>query len=182
MNTKIYQTLLISVDTIKTNTNISDNLEDKVLYPAIQRAQDIELQSVIGTDLYRALQSKIYNNEITKVENENYKYLLDVFVQPYLLELVLSNIIFEAAGTIHNAGLIQPSDNHFYQVDKANREILKDQHRQFATHYQRMLQSYIKENKGLFVELDNNNLDYLQPEQLNSAANTDIWLGGIVGK
>ena len=58
MNTKIYQTLLISVDTIKTNTNISDNLEDKVLYPAIQRAQDIELQSVIGTDLYRALQTK----------------------------------------------------------------------------------------------------------------------------
>ena len=172
--------LLVSEQTLKKNSVVNNNVDGMYLLPAIEYAQDAGLQPIIGTKLYNKLMDLVEDGSIT--EATDYKYLLDVFVQPYLLELVLSNIIFEAAGTVRNAGLIQPSDNHFYQVDKENREILKDQHRQFASHYQRMLQSYIKENRDLFVELSDNNLDYLQPEQLNSAANTDIWLGGIVGK
>lgn len=183
MNYEFYQTLLISEDTIKTNTKIADNLESKELFPAIQRAQDIDLQNIIGSDLYRGLQSKIYNNEINNDENENYKFLLDVFIQPFLLEIIISNLIFESAGSIHNTGYVQPNDSHFYQVDRDNRLTMVDQHKQFASHYQKMLQNYLRENKKLFPELSScGDLDYLQEEQLYSASYTDIWLGGKVGR
>lgn len=178
MNTTIYQTLLISEDTIKSNTTISDNLEGKVLYSTIQRVQDIKLQAIIGTELYRGLQERIANNTLTDAD----KYLLDVFIQPFLLESIIADLYFESAGQLHNAGLIQPNDQHYYQVDRDNRLTLQEQHLNYADQYKKLMQQYLSENQTLYPELEGSDLDYLYPEQLYSAADCPIWLGGVVGK
>jgi hypothetical protein len=50
--------LLISEDYIKSESNLDNNISGKYLQSAIKLAQDIELQSLIGTKLLEALQKK----------------------------------------------------------------------------------------------------------------------------
>jgi hypothetical protein len=50
--------LLISEDYIKSESNLDNNVSGKYLQSAIKLAQDIELQSLIGTKLLEALQKK----------------------------------------------------------------------------------------------------------------------------
>ena len=44
--------LLISEDYIKTNSNLNDNVWGDYLLPAIREAEDIGLQSILGSCLY----------------------------------------------------------------------------------------------------------------------------------
>lgn len=53
--------LLISEDYIKSESNLDNNVSGKYLQSAIKLAQDVELQSTIGTKLLEALQKKCIN-------------------------------------------------------------------------------------------------------------------------
>ena len=57
MNTN--DVLLISEDYIKSTTNISDNLANDYLLPSIKLAQDVDLESTIGTQLLKKLQKEV---------------------------------------------------------------------------------------------------------------------------
>lgn len=181
MNYEYYDTLLISEDTIKTDTTLDINIQGKNLVPAIVRAQDIQLQSCIGTKLYRKLQELIYNDEIANDEYVDYKYILDVYIQPLLEELVISQLCIEMAADIANAGVVQSLDGgHYMQTTSRERNAIKDQHIQFADHYKNMLEKYLLKYHSKFNELDENNCEDLY-HHLNSAADCSIWLGGSRG-
>ena len=61
--------LLISESYIKSVTNVSDNIAGDYLLPAIKLAQDVDLESTIGTQLLEQIQQLIYNNDISNQEN-----------------------------------------------------------------------------------------------------------------
>ena len=181
MNYDFYNVLLISEDLIKTDSTLNINLESKNLLPAIKRAQDIHLQEVIGTDLFRALQQKIYDGVIDDVDNESYKYLLDVFICPYLLEIVIYELSIELAADMSNSGVIQPSDTHFKQVSSSDRNAIKDQHKYNSDSYKLMLQRYLLNNKSKYPELSTGDCERIGAH-LNSAASCPINLGTARGK
>ena len=181
MNYEFYNVLLISEDLIKTDSTLNINLESKNLLPAIKRAQDIHLQEVIGTDLYRALQQKIYDGVIEDVNNEAYKYLLDVFICPYLLEIVIYELSIELAADIANTGVIQPTDTHFKQVSSSDRNAIKDQCKYNSDSYKLMLQRYLINNKSKYPELSTGDCERIGAH-LNSAASCPINLGFARGK
>lgn len=51
--------LLISEDYIKSESNLDNNVSGKYLQSAIKLAQDIELQSLIGTELLEKIQKLV---------------------------------------------------------------------------------------------------------------------------
>ena len=51
--------LLISEDYIKSNSTLDNNISGKYLQAAITNAQDIELQSLIGTKLLEKIQKLV---------------------------------------------------------------------------------------------------------------------------
>nr|DAJ17427.1 MAG TPA: hypothetical protein [Siphoviridae sp. ctuCR5] len=51
--------LLISEDYIKSESNLDNNVSGKYLQSAIKLAQDIELQSLIGTKLLEKIQKLV---------------------------------------------------------------------------------------------------------------------------
>lgn len=71
---------LISVDYIKTNTVVSNNVDDKFVKLAIKEAQIRYIKSRIGSGLYNQLVDQVYNNTVTLL-NET---LLDDHVIPCL--------------------------------------------------------------------------------------------------
>ena len=69
--------LLISENYLRTNFNISDNVQSKYLLSAIRQAQEINYQSVVGGAMLRKLTTLISEGKIKKAENDIYKQLVD---------------------------------------------------------------------------------------------------------
>lgn len=55
----------LATDYIKTNTVVSDNVDDKFIKLAIKEAQIRYIKSRIGTGLYEELQTQVFNNTLT---------------------------------------------------------------------------------------------------------------------
>jgi hypothetical protein len=169
--------LFISEDYIKSESMLDDNVSGKYLLTAIKLAQDIELRSVIGKCLLETLQQKIFDREIDAIENGDYKDLLDVYIQPFLLYQVLSEIIIPTTYKMSNFGLMRSDDEKDYSVDNGQVNLIREFYMDKANVYKKRLQNYLCNNKALFPELDD-----CCEVNLYSSHNCGIWLGGERGK
>ena len=82
------KTMLISVNEIKSNTLISQNVDDSYIATTIMTAQEIYLSKIIGTALYYSLQTLVYNQiknttpSIYDDEHKLYNELLQEWIKP----------------------------------------------------------------------------------------------------
>lgn len=134
-------TLLISEDFVKSNSTLDDNISSKYLLAAIVAAQDIELQSILGTSLLESLQKKVFENTINLKDNELYKTLLDGYIQPFLLYQVLSEIVIPISYKMSNFGVMQSSDDKDYAVDNKQINLVKTYYADKANVYKDRLQN-----------------------------------------
>ena len=88
MTTMNNNVLFISEKTLKQSTFIPENLDATYLVQPITYAQDQLIQPVLGGKLYHRLQDGIANNDL----NENETILLKDYIQPVMVNQVLSDI------------------------------------------------------------------------------------------
>lgn len=169
----INNVLLVSEDFIKTNSNLSDNVFGKFLLPAIREAQHIRLQGVIGTRLYESILIKVRDNQLT----EQYKELVDDYIQWFLLYQVMSDIIDILDIKMVNLGTVRNRDEYVDNISDGERVRLKHNYEYKADWYCRQMQQYLLNNRQQFEELDDCACNTMQ-SNLDSAASTGLWLGG----
>lgn len=173
--------LLVSETYIKTNSGLDDNVFGKFLLPAIREAQDISLQSIIGTSLFDRICSMVADNSISNEENFDYKYLLDKHIQPYLLYMTLCNILPLIGSKIANLGAIYTSDEHIQHLSNLDRDSLQDYYEHRASFYAKRMQDYLIKNRIIYPELNDCDCSDIKPNLTSSAA-SPIWLGGPRGR
>ena len=84
----VTHTLLISADTLKQNTTISQSIDENLIHPVILMAQDRYILPVLGTDLFEKLKTEIaaspadtpinvnkFSSEKSVLSNKEYKKL-----------------------------------------------------------------------------------------------------------
>ena len=96
------ETLLTSTTTIRTITNISDNVSDKYLLSALREAQEQGLVEIIGQPLLDALKAMVDSGTVD--DNEPYKRLLD-HIKYYLCYKSVSNLCVIVSFKIDNIGV-----------------------------------------------------------------------------
>lgn len=174
--------LLISEDTLKTITNINDNVDGDYILPSIQLAQTIELEETIGTPLTEKLKNLVKENEITAEENVHYKNLLDRYITPFLAYATLTHITPTLAFKLTNAGIVKTDDEKMYNVSFNEVERVKEYYKKIADTYQYRLQRFLIANYGKYKEL----MEYKSIADLRanlySAASVGLALGGARGK
>ena len=173
--------LLVSEDYIKTNSNLNDNVWGDYLLPAIREAQDMGLQSILGSCLYNQLLSLVDNNTIADSGNTVYKVLLDEYVQEYLLYQVLTDLIPIIGTKIANLGTVISNDEHIVNLTEGERSNLKQYYQYRADFYCRRLQEFLLNNRESYHELKECDCERIKAN-LKSAASTGIWLGGYRGR
>ena len=72
--------LLISAETLKLTTTISNNVDDNLIHPVIMVAQDQYIQPILGTDLFTYLTDNVTTGFITG----DYNVLLNDYIQKCL--------------------------------------------------------------------------------------------------
>lgn len=170
---------LVDEGFVKGITNISDNMAGKLLYPAIQEAQDNGLQHILGTKLYNKLIELVDNDTIREDENEWYKELAKQ-CQYFLAYEALSNIIPLTAFKIDNAGISQVTDENMNPVNVQDIFSLQGFYRKKADYYAQLLQNFLLNNSTHYPELGNN--AHSIKTNLYSSASCGLFLGGMKGR
>lgn len=170
--------LLTNPKFIKAVSNISDNMLDKYLGPAIREAQDIYLQEIIGTALLDSLKEKVQYHVID--DYPIHKELLEI-IQYYLAYRVISQVIMLSGVKIDNLNVAQASDDNLQPLSIKDMTSLSDYYERRADFYCKRIQEFILQYKAQFTELQECDCRRISAN-LNTAANTAIFLGGRRGR
>lgn len=172
--------ILCSPDFIRLNSNISDNVNSKVLATAIRETMDDELQEILGQPLLEKLQDLVEDNTIENPENKIYKDVLDK-AQMFIVYKVIAEIIITLNCKVDNAGLIQTSDENMTPMSLDDTFTLKQHYDTKASHYAYLLQNFLMENLNLIPELTEFQAWKIK-STLYSAASPSVFLGGPRGR
>ena len=166
---------------MRSYSEISDNVFGKSLLPAIRTAQDLYLEEFLGSCLYKKILELVGDGTIKDQENVAYKDLLDEYIQPFLLERVVADLIPVVGSKIANLGVFKSSDQYTENVSAGEVERLQNLHVIKANHYAKRMQLFLKGNRSAFPELDCCSCGDIKPT-LDSSADCGLWLGGIRGR
>jgi hypothetical protein len=138
--------LLISEVKLKNFTNINKNVDMDVLKAEVQVAQDIDLQTILGSKFYNELLSKV--NSTGNTFNADELELVNSYVQPYLIQTAYFNAIPHLMYRTLNRG-IQEGNNEFgAPVEIETMKYLRSLQKQRADFYSQRLMDYLLTGRG----------------------------------
>lgn len=148
MNSGSTKTLFITVQYLKDNTIINDNVDGSLLQPIIKTTHDKYLHPLIGSPLYYALQDKVINNTLTG----NYKVLMDDYIIPVLLHYSTYEAVPYFAFKFRNKGVSKQNSDYSEPADLTELSYVRDNIRDTAQFYGERLVDYLCSNSSLFSE------------------------------
>lgn len=147
--------LLISIQTLKDEYLIDDNLDDKYIQSHIKKCQDFIIKPLLGEDLYEQIILQISGNTVSSV-NET---LIDEYIQPIIAYFVMAEVVFSTAYKLKNQGVEFGDANRFNELVKLSNKYMKD-----CDEYQQILRRYVC-------------LENIQTVQEKPTINSGIYLG-----
>jgi hypothetical protein len=138
--------LLISETKLKAFTNINKNVDMDVLKAEIQIAQDIDLQTILGTLFYEHLMNQVSSTGNTF--NADEKTLVDDYIQPFLIQTAYFNAIPHLHYRTMNRGIVEGMMENATSVDIETMKYLRNVQKQRADFYMTRLQDYLLIGRG----------------------------------
>lgn len=142
--------LLISEKTLKENSVINNNVDGMYVLPAIEFSQDAGLQPLIGTKLYNRLMDMVEDGTIEN--NDDYKYLLDEYITPFLLNKVTAEIQIPLAFKLRNQGVIQQTGENTYVPSLKDMQFVTQNYENKANFYGNRLSDFLRANRSKYPE------------------------------
>ena len=187
MEKDIKNTMLISPSAVKASTYLTNNVDDGMVGAAIREAQEVHLQSIIGSELLYRVQELVYNaitgntDTIDDEINACYKELLDLYITPYMEQKVQAVLVLMVAYKTRNLGVIHASDTNLNAPSMDDVLAVQQRYNGVAARYATALSKYLCQNKVCFPELTSegcNCTPYVAPQIGKTFVHTGLWLGG----
>ena len=167
---------LISIETLKKNSIVNNNVDDMYVLPAIEYSQDCGLQSLIGSKLYNKLMDLVADGSISADVNSDYKFLLDEYITNYLINKVTANIQIPLAFKLRNQGVVQQTGDNTYVPSLRDTEYVVQHYENQANFYGNRMSAYLIANRCKYPEYCSIDSCADMPSDRN-AYNTGIYLG-----
>jgi hypothetical protein len=152
--------LFINRTDLVKNSILDGNVDTDKFIQFIKVAQQIDIQNLLGTDLYNKISADI----IAGTLGGNYLILVNTYVQPTLIWFAQMNYIPFAAYQIKNGGVFKHSSETAQNVDKNEVDYLVGKAREYANYYSTRLVDYLCFNDNLFPEYNSNSDDDIYPD------------------
>jgi len=158
-------TLFISETKLKQFTDINNNVDSELIKNAVRESQDIEIQRILGTKLYKALIDGIINNTLTNDET--------TLLNDYIADALTYWAYYYALDAIYikprNNGLIRSNGGENSEAADLTlydrkRKVVKSK----ADWYSELLATYLVEYRDLFPELSESTGTHEKSPHLNS--------------
>ena len=140
--------LFISEKTIKENSLVSNNVDGKYIQNAIRTAQDISLQPIIGSKMFKKLAQMIQDDALTDL----YRNLLVDYIQPILVNSVMSDLVLQLTYKFRNMGAVQTTDTNLMLPSLKDLQYIREDYNMKAMFYMNRLSDYLEANCTKFKE------------------------------
>lgn len=141
---------LISERTLKGYTVVNDNVDACYIYPSIYKAQDMGLQPLIGSVLYRLLLEKVEDGSI--YQDERLSVLMDEYIAPYLCNKATAELQWALFAKIRNNGIVTSQDQQMQQLSIADCEYTRKKYEYDADFYGKRLTDFLRANSSTYPE------------------------------
>jgi hypothetical protein len=156
--------LFISTATLKSQTPVQDNVDDNLLNPYINNAQETHIQMILGTNLYDKIKALIQTNTIGQPQNSNYKTLLDDYIVPALIQWAFYESLPFISLKITNKSILRPNADNATEADLTDLKYLRSTVQDLAQFYSQRISNYLKQYSYNFPEyFTNSGLDKIVP-------------------
>lgn len=137
---------IISVQDVKNNAYVDSNVDELSINNAIQLAQDIDLQNLIGTELYN------YIIETGDALEDPYLTLVLSKIKPLLVWQAVYNLVNLKTAKIATTSVAKDSNDNTNTLEIKDLNRLAGVIKGYKTHYERMLLTYLQKNGQDFPE------------------------------
>lgn len=169
--------LFINESTFKSRTGCSDAIDGKQLKPQIKKAQDMYVQTALGSTLYLRLQSGIEADNL----DANETILLNTYITDCLVWYTMSLLPMSLGFQVFSKGFLQKTAEESQAPSRADLELISSGFKADGEFYKQRLINYLRENYTLYSEYYNtgSGYDVIFPEL--KAYTCPIYLGGGFG-
>lgn len=151
----------ISETALKDSTILNENVDPKLIAPAIIEAQDIHIQTIIGSLLYDAIDTMIGNRSISGTTNSAYKLLLDDYIQPALKYYTLAELVLPMSFKLMNKSIAARSSDNANPISSDDFALVRETFMSKAEWYGARLMYYLMDHRDTYPEyLNNSSLNY----------------------
>jgi len=162
--------LLVSEQRLKQWTNLDANVKTEDITPFIIQAQDLYIQSVIGTTFFNRMKEGIINSDLTVDE----KTLLTDYVGPTLMQYALYLMLPGLKYKLVDKGVVSGTSEDSAQTSLDELKFLRQSTLDTAEFYSKRLTEYLCDNPGVYPLYDNPGTDGMYPDKQNP------YFGGLV--
>jgi len=157
--------LFITREDLVRNSIIDGNVDYDKIIQFVKVAQEIDIQNLLGTDLYNKISADIISGAGGGAGlTGNYLTLVNDFVQPTLIWFAQMNYIPFSAYTIAKGGVYKHQAENSQTVDKNEVDYLVSKAREYANYYSTRLVDYLCFNSSLFPEYTSNTNNDISPD------------------
>jgi len=165
--------LFITETLFKERTGASTAIDGKQIFPMIKVAQDIHIQSALGSTLYKRLQQGIEDDDLNQAEKD----LIDDYITDALVWFTMSMLPVVMGYQLFSKGFLQKTAEESTTPSRADLELLEDKYLSMGEYYKMRLIQYLQEHYTLFDEYLNiqAGMDVIAPDV--QAYSSPIYLG-----
>lgn len=138
--------LLISEVKLKAFSQINKNVDVDLLKSEVQVAQDIDLQTILGTKFYNHLLSQV--SATGNTFNADETTLVNDYIQPFLIQTAYFNAMPGIMYRSMNRGIVEGTMENAASVDINTFKYLRTIQKQRSDFYMTRLQDYLLIGRG----------------------------------
>ena len=154
--------LFINRTDLVRNSIIDGNVDTDKFIQFVKIAQEIDIQQIIGTQMYEGLTAAIVAG-INLPANARWKIILDDYIVSMLIWYAQSNYYPFSAYQLKNGGLYKHTAENSQSVDKNEVDYLVEKARTNAEWYSRRFIDFMCFNQSTYPEYTNNVNDDIYP-------------------
>lgn len=145
----------ISLEFLKKNTMIQENVDSETIRPFIILAQEKYILPILGTSLYNKIATDVIANALTG----NYLILMETYLQQVLAWHTMEESISFINFQLTNKSVLTKNSENSTAADKDDIIFLERKIANNASYYSQRMINYLQANYTLFPELTNNKAD-----------------------
>jgi hypothetical protein len=153
--------LFINRTDLVRNSIMDGNISTDKFIQFVKIAQEIDVQQIMGTDLYNGLSAAMPNIEDSS--NARWKTILDDYIVPMLIWYAQSNYYPFAAYQVKQGGVFKHTSENSISVDKNEVDFLVEKARTNAEWYSRRFIDFMSFNQATYPEYTSNSNDDIYP-------------------
>lgn len=133
--------LFISSDTIKEFSIIESNVDVKLIDSTIILVQDIQLQQLLGSQLYNEIAGQI-NSDPQVISSANQTLLTD-YIKPFMLNAVIAEGVVTFNYKISNKAVVTMNSESQQPVNTSEIELVQSKYQGYADFYAKRLTAFL---------------------------------------